>query len=217
MKKILIVCLLAFTAGFSAQAQGLGSLLKSAASSAASKVTGSSSSTASSVLGSVFGNLLGTSTVSESSLEGTWTYSEPALVFESSNVLTNIGGAVASNAAAKKLDKICQKVGLKKGKVVLTLNSDKTCKVTISGKTISGNWSVSGSTLTLSGLANLAKVNMNVAISGSNLQIAMNADKLMSLVGAAGSAAASVSSSLSSISTILNKFDGAQIGLQFSK
>ena len=82
----------------SANAQ-LGGLLKnmatSAASSAATTVTGSSA------VGDVVANLLGTATVSENTLVGTWTYSQPAVVFESEDVLKNVATTGSASRPAR--------------------------------------------------------------------------------------------------------------------
>ena len=72
----------------------LGNILKNVAGTAVSKATGNS--TAGDVASELIGNLLGTSKVSEKSLVGTWTYSQPCVAFESENVLTSLGSSMVS-------------------------------------------------------------------------------------------------------------------------
>ena len=182
------------------------------------------------------GNILGTSSVSAANLTGTWSYSQPAVVFESKNVLTNVGTAAASSAIEKKLATYLTKAGFTKGKVQLILNEDKKNGYVVYNKSkIPVNWSVSGSDLTLkvgtsavsaglaasSKLANLTKYNsfkMNVKKSGSELQVAMKADKLMSLLQSIMNAAGKAdSSSLSSIAGLTKSIDGMYLGLKLTK
>ena len=210
------------------QAQDILGTLKNAAATAASK---SSNSTVAAI-----GNLLGTSSVSSTDLVGTWNYSQPAVVFESKNVLTNVGTAAASSAIEKKLATYLTKAGFTKGKVQIILNEDKkNGYVVYNKKKIPVNWSVSGSDLTLkigksainetlgssSKLGALTKYNsfkMNVKKSGSELQVAMKADKLMSMLQSILSAAGSTgSSSLSSIAGLTKSIDGMYLGLKFTK
>ena len=67
----------------SASAQSFGDLLK--------KVT--SGTSALSTAKDYVVSLLGTDKVTAADLSGTWSYSEPAVVFESENVVSKLGGA----------------------------------------------------------------------------------------------------------------------------
>ncbi len=49
-------------------------------------------------------------------MEGTWTYTGPAIEFESDNLLQKAGGSVAANAAENKLKRTIGKVGIKPDK-----------------------------------------------------------------------------------------------------
>lgn len=229
MKKIVFaIAALAMINSVNVQAQDILGTLKNAAATAASK---SDNSTVAAI-----GNLLGTSSVSAADLVGTWNYSQPAVAFESKNVLTNVGTAAASSAIEKKLATYLTKAGFTKGKVQLILNEDKkNGYVVYNKKKVPVNWSVNGSDLTLkvgtsaineklsstSKLTNLTKYNsfkMNVKKSGSELQVAMKADKLMSLLQSILSAAGSTSSSsLSSIASLTKSIDGMYLGLKFTK
>ena len=166
MKKIVFaIAALAMINSVNVQAQDILGTLKNAAATAASK---SDNSTVAAI-----GNLLGTSSVSAADLVGTWNYSQPAVAFESKNVLTNVGTAAASSAIEKKLATYLTKY-----------NSFK----------------------------------MNVKKSGSELQVAMKADKLMSLLqGIISAAGKSDTSSLSSIASLTKSIDGMYLGLKFTK
>ena len=79
-------------------------------------ITGSSSTAKTAT--DILGNLLGTSKLTEKSLAGTWTYTQPCVAFESESVLSNIGGSVASSKIEEKMKKALSKAGIKEGKCI---------------------------------------------------------------------------------------------------
>ena len=85
-------------------------------------ITGSSSTAKTAT--DILGNLLGTSKLTEKSLAGTWTYTQPCVAFESESVLSNIGGSVASSKIEEKMKKALSKAGIKEGKCTITFNTD---------------------------------------------------------------------------------------------
>ena len=101
----------------SASAQSFGDLLK--------KVT--SGTSALSTAKDYVVSLLGTDKVTAADLSGTWSYSEPAVVFESENVVSKLGGAALAQSTEKQLASLLEKIGLEAGKIQLTFNEDR-CK-----------------------------------------------------------------------------------------
>lgn len=192
-----------------ASAQSLGSIAKSVASKA------TSATSASSVANSVV-NLLGTSKVTASDLVGTWSYNQPAVVLESSNVLSQLGGSVATSSIESQMGTQLAKYGFTKGKVSLTFKADNTFSMTSSGKTVTGTYAVSGSTLTFS-RSGVANVKTNVKKSGSTLQIAVSADKVLSLMNTIGATAAKGNSNLNTAVSLLKQYNGMNLGLKFTK
>ena len=95
--------------GTAAQTDALGSILGGAAGQAGAGI-----------LGTILGNILG-GTTTQQSLVGSWTYAGPKLVFESENVLSQIGGQVLSNNIEQKLGTYLEKMGFKAGKSVRQL------------------------------------------------------------------------------------------------
>ena len=65
------------------------------------------------ILGSVLGQFYDTTT--KTALVGNWTYDEPAIQFESENLLKKAGGAVASQGVADKLSPYFEMIGFKPG------------------------------------------------------------------------------------------------------
>lgn len=221
MKKIFCILLLAMATS-SMSAQGLLDALKKAASGAASNAV--TNATGSSTLGNIVANLLGTATVTENSIKGTWSYSTPAVVFESSNVLANMGGTAASTKIETSLQTQLKKIGFTEGKIQLTFADDNKGTITVAGKSIPFTYSLEGSDLTVTlGSTMFNKLSksftMNAKITGDELQIAMKADKLAnfitSMLTKVGSA--SNSSALSTVTSLVNKIDGMYLGLKYKK
>ena len=192
----------------------LSDILKNAAGTAIDQATGNS--TIGKVAGDLLGNLLGTTAVSEKSLVGTWTYSQPGVAFESENVLTSVGSSVLSSKV-EKMQNGLTKVGFTNGKVVMTLNEDKTGTITYNGKSAQINWAVDGTDLKLTFPLLSKGVTMNTKLTGNELQVAMKSDKLISLVNAITSKAGTVNSTLGTLNTLTKNVKGMYMGLKFTK
>lgn len=221
MKKNLLRLAFLMTAmmvNVNAQAQ-LGDILKGAANAAVksgvSKATGNS--TIGDVAADLLGNLLGTSKVSEGSLVGTWTYNEPCVAFESENVLATVGSSLVSSKVENTMKKGLTKIGFTSGKVVLTLNEDKTGTVSYNGKAVQVNWAVDGANLKLTFPLLDKGVTMNTKLSGNELQLAMKSDKLLTLTNAITQKASAVNSYLGTLNTLTKDVKGMYMGLKFTK
>ncbi len=175
----------------------------------------SSSSTGSKLAKGLVTSLLGMNKLNEKNLEGKWKYIEPCIVLESDNVLNKIGGAVATDKIEDALKGFLEKAGFKEGKVNLTLNSDSTGVVEISGKEIKMNWHVDDTNLVLT----LAKkdIPVNASLSGGDLQLAMSMDKLLDLMETVLSGVGSISSIGNVVAKLVENYDGLYMGLKFEK
>ncbi|MBR1902290.1 MAG: DUF4923 family protein [Bacteroidaceae bacterium] len=193
----------------------LSNVLKSVAGTAISKATGNS--TAGDVASDLIGNLLGTSKVSEKSLVGTWSYNQPCVAFESEDVLTTLGSSMVSKKVESTMQKGLTKVGFTSGKVVMTLKEDKTGTIEFNGKNIIVNWAVDGSNLKLTFPIVDKGVTMNAKLSESELQLAMKADKLLTLLNAITEKTGTVNSSLGTLNTLTKNVKGMYMGLKFTK
>ena len=174
-------------------------------------------STIGKVAGDLLGNLLGTTDVSEKSLVGTWTYSQPSVAFESEDVLSNIGSSVVSSKVEKTMQNGLTKVGFTSGKVVMTLNEDKTGTITYNGKSAKINWAVDGTNLKLTFPLLNQGVTMNAKLTGGELQLAMKSDKLLTLVKAITSKVGTANSTLGTLNTLTKNVKGMYMGLKFTK
>lgn len=159
--------------------------------------------------------LLGKDKVTAEDLVGTWTYSEPVLVLESDQVLGKIGGAVMAQTAEKKLSSVMEKIGVKPGVVKMTFNSDGTYTCELNGHTIRGTYEVQDATLTLKKL-NFTALSANVKKTGNSLQLAVQADKLLTLVSSFTSIVPE-DGMLSTVTSLFKSYDGMQVGVKFEK
>lgn len=212
MKKIfaIIICTLLSVNVANAQLDKLLNKAKEVAGTAASKATGSSNSTISSIANIISSKLVPTS----SQIVGTWTYQKPAVMFTSSNALKGAIGSLGSASVENKLQTYLSKVGISKGKMAMTFESDKTFSVTRSGKKIaSGTYTIAGNdvTLTFKGKKNPCKVTPQ--LDNGSLVIVMDATKLKTFMENIGSNV----SQLASIVSLLKQADGMKIGVRMSK
>lgn len=175
-----------------------------------------SSSTASTVT-DIVGNLLGSSKISEEKLYGTWAYTEPCIAFESDDVLSKLGGSVASTKIEDKFNTALTKAGIKPGNVSIIFNEDKTFSMVVGKKTFSGTYEVNDSELDLTFTFPAKTIKTNVKLSLGTLQIAMNADKMLDIVTTIATKASSYSSQMSTISSLLGNYKGMYLGMKFNK
>ena len=206
MKKIYMVALLAGSMSMMAQsseAQILKNIL--------------SNSTVKDVITSVTGG----QKVTVSNLEGTWTYSSPAVSLKSDNVLTSAAGSVATAQVEKKLSSSFKKLGITADGFGYTFNSDSTFTTTYKGRSYSGNYSVDqeNKTVTLNytllSTIQLASMKANVELLGSDMSLLFDADKLLNFLTKV--TALTNNSTLNTISKLSEQYDGMQIGFKRQK
>jgi hypothetical protein len=164
------------------------------------------------LLGTVLSSLLG-NTTSQQSLVGTWTYSGPKVVFESENILSQLGGQVVSSNLESKLGAQLQKMGFTAGKSALVLNSDNSCTLALGNKSWPGTYVYDASTnkMTLTGVLGLAQMTCTVSVQGNQLYMLFEADKLLAV-------ATSVSAnSASTLSSLLKSYTGLKLGWVMTK
>lgn len=212
MKKIfaVIICAMLSVNVANAQLDKLLNKAKEVAGTAAGKVTGSSNGTISSIANIISSKLVPTS----SQIVGTWTYQKPAVMFTSDNALKNAVGSLGSASVENKLQTYLTKVGITKGKMSMTFNSDKSFTVQRSGKKIaSGTYTIQGNdvTLTFKGRKNPCKVTPQ--LDNGTLVIVMDATKLKTFMENIGSSV----SQLSSVVALLKQANGMKIGVRLGK
>lgn len=164
------------------------------------------------ILGTILGSILG-STTNQQTIVGTWTYSGPKLVFESENILSQIGGQVLSNNLEQKLGTYLEKMGFKAGKSTLTLANDGNCSLALGNRTLPGTYTFDPSTnkMTLTGVFGVGQMTCTVSVQSGQLYMLFDADKLLSIASAVGS------KSSSSIGSVLQSYSGLKLGWAMTK
>lgn len=160
------------------------------------------------------GWLTGTTAPTAAQLTGNWVYSEPAVKLESDNLLAQAGGTLIQNTAESKIKEQLEKFGFTSGAVTLTFNADSTYKCQMGNIPQSGQYSLNSNKMQLKSL--LMTVDATATISGNNLQLAVDADKILKLLESMGSLA-SQSTTISTLTKLLESYDGLQIGMKFTK
>ena len=164
------------------------------------------------ILGTILGKILG-GTTTQQSLTGSWTYAGPKLVFESENILSQLGGQVLSSNIEQKLGTYLEKMGFKAGKTTLTLNSDGSCSLGLGSKTLTGTYAYDTSTnkMTLTGMFVTGQLPCTVTVQNGQLLMLFDADKLLSIASAVGSKGSS------SLGSILQSYSGLKLGWAMSR
>jgi len=178
-------------------------------------VNSATGSNGSSLLSSIIGAFAGTTNAT--TIVGTWTYQQPSIQFDSSNLLAQAGGAVAGNTIVNKIQPYYEKVGLKAGVAKITLNSDNTCAITLASRTINGTYTYNSSagTITFNGSTGIKLFTAYVSVSLSQLSLTLDTTNLLSLIQGLGSSTSNTT--LSSISSISKSFSGMKTGFLFTK
>ena len=155
--------------------------------------------------------------VSPSKLVATWTYKEPVIDFESGSLLGKISGNVAGNKLEEEIANYLSEAGIKAGDFQITFKNDSTFVSTLKGKTATGMYAISGSTIMFRHTkTSTQKISAAIKV-GSTLQITFKADKLLAFIQEISSAAASEDSTLKTIATISKSYKGMNIDMSFTK
>ena len=173
---------------------------------------------AASALGSVLTNLLGgSSAVTASDLQGTWTYRKADCVFETQNLLLKAGGEMAATKIESQLESQLGKVGITPGACSFTFNSDGTYVATIGQYNLTPNYTLNtkSNTLTMTYLAGIGRISPKVVKTGASISLLFEGDKLLSMVQKVGTLTSN--STVNSLSSLINSYDGMLVGMQLSK
>ena len=148
-------------------------------------------------------------------LVGSWTYTEPAVVFTSSNLLKSAGGKMASATIEKNLQTQLSKVGITKGKLKMNFTKDGKFTQTVARKTLKGTFTVNGKSVVLKYAGQVKQVIGTTQVDGNNLLIVMDVSKLLGYMKTLG--ALSSNQSLKTATSLLGSMDGMLCGLRLNK
>ena len=154
-------------------------------------------------------------------LTGTWTYTNPAVQLEGDNALKNVAGSVAAGELEKKLKTYCAKVGIVEGMFNYVFNSDSTFTNALKKKTLKGTFSVNLDEKTvelkyaLGGKLKVTTLTAHVVISGDELSLLFNADKLLDFLSKISSI--SDNSTLKLVNKLASEYEGMMLGFELKK
>ena len=202
--KLALICLTTFSTQSAGAQTDLGNILNN--------VLGGNNSTSDVVSGltSIFSS---SKQATEKTIIGTWVYEEPAIVLQSDNVLTSAAAKLAAKKAETKLQEQLNKIGIKKGALTLTFNSDGTFSETFGSKSVSGTWSIKNSKLIMK--HTVRTTTLTTQVSGKELMFVTDASKLLKLFQTLGSN--STNSSISTVTSLMKNVKGMQCGITLVK
>lgn len=204
--KRLLIALVALVATIStASAQSWGDLLKQVAGSAVTEIADKVTNGA----------------LSDAALSGTWSYKQPAMKFQSENILSSLGGSAMESTVTSRLEKAYSFIGIKEGAASFTFNEDKTFTAKLGlAKNLSGTYEFDTEshkiTLHFSGsglMKNLGTMSGYAYISGKELKLVFPVTKLVNMIRTLGSKI----SYLKSISALLENYENVYLGFGFAK
>lgn len=175
----------------------------------------SSGSTTSSILNGLTTIFNKNNVATKDKIVGTWTYVEPAIVFSSDNVLSNLGGKAASATMEKKLQEKLDKYGFKKGTVTMTFDSNGNFTQKFKNKTLKGTYTIKDKNVQLKYAGNYKQIIGTTQIVDNSLLIVMDASKLLNYVQVLGKV--SGNSTLKTATSLLGKMKGMECGLRLQK
>ena len=117
---------------------------------------------------------------SANNIVGTWSYSEPAILLTSSNILSNAAYKIAANKAESKLQQYLSQYGFAPGSFTMTFNEDGTCVETLKGKSMKGKWQVKDSKLLLT-IGGVKTLSITTQIDGNEMMLTVDATKLLNM------------------------------------
>ena len=171
----------------------------------------------SSAIGGEAGSIIsGKNNVSKENIVGTWSYQQPSISFESSDLLKQAGGQLTSAAIEKKLAAQFAKVGITPGKFLVTFGSDDKFSTIKDGvATTSGTYALSGSKITFSYLENSAKITGYAQMKNGLLSISFDSSKVLDVMSKMSKYSANTT--LSTISSLAGSFNAMKTGVALAK
>ena len=148
-------------------------------------------------------------------IPGTWSYLDVAVEFDSDNILSSAGGAVAAETVEDKLAPMLAKVGIKPGAFTFTFEEDGTLTTQIGKKPLNGKWvyDEKAEVVTITILNKEYAIRM--VVSGDNINILFEADKLLELLKSISSK--SSNATLMAVGALVQSYNGMNLGFECQK
>ena len=170
----------------------------------------------------VVSSVTGGQSVTVASLQGTWTYVDPAVQLGSDNTLKQIAGSAATTELEEKLKEQCAKVGIVEGVFNYTFHEDSTFTSALKKGSLKGTYSVNEADKTIAftytaGTSDRAiyTLTASTVLAGDNLTLLFNADKLLTFLTKVASLTSN--STFQSLSQLAEQYDGLMLGFDLKK
>ena len=169
-----------------------------------------------SILTGVAKAVVGDKATTSSSIIGTWKYVGPQCQFESENLLAKAGGEVAAKEVEEKMQTVYDRIGM--SGCEYTFNEDGTYSYTLKKRTMSGTYTFDDKekTITMKGKLGVKTV-AHVTVTGSDMSLVFNADKLMSVLKTITGTVSKVNSTAATINSVAGSYDGLMLGFDLKK
>jgi len=185
-------------------------------------LAGAADSTASSnplgKLGSILGNVVANDNFTVDDLVGDWTYTSPAVSFQSDNALKKIGGAGAATAVEDKLTPYYKTIGLNKTTLTVDAEHNFTMKLGVAQLKGTIDKAEDGSLIfafNAFGKLSLGKVSAHATKAGSTLNLTFDATKLIQILTKV--AGVLNNATLKAVTDLVNSYDGIYIGFKLKQ
>lgn len=169
-----------------------------------------------SILTGVAKAVVGDKATTSSSIIGTWKYVGPQCQFESENLLAKAGGEVAAKEVEEKMQTVYDRIGM--SGCEYTFNEDGTYSYTLKKRTMSGTYTFNDKekTITMKGKLGVKTV-AHVTVTGNDMSLVFNADKLMSVLKTITGIVSKVNSTAATINSVAGSYDGLMLGFDLKK
>lgn len=203
--------------GESAGSAILGSLLSSLAGNAATQASSDGTALSS---GGVVSGLLNSvlnafTTVDKNTIVGTWNFKGSAFVFESENVLANLGSDAVASQLEAKVDQYLAKYNIKEGMCSITFEKDGSYVFTAGDRYVNGTYELNAETKELTMTFGILATTAYLVYDAGTINLVYESDGLLNTLKAIGSK--SNNATLALLNTMLGQYDGLRIGMAFAK
>lgn len=215
MKKLVLVLALVLGLGLTASAANPKDILSGLAGAlgGSNKSDDSSSNSGLGALGDFINNTIANNNFTIEDLEGSWEYEKPAVSFESSNVLQNIGGVAAGTALENQLEPYYRRLGF--NRTTLEVDSLHNFTIRLGLVQLRGTVEKDDSDHLVFNFnafkrIPLGKVTANATKSGDTLNLTFDATKLINILNKVSGALNNTT--LTTVTNLLNSYDGVYMG-----
>ncbi len=151
----------------------------------------------------------------QSSLIGTWLYSEPGCAFTSENLLAKAGGSVAATEVKQKLSTVYNTVGIKSENTGFAFDKNGNFEAYIKSIPLKGTYTFDPSSGKLNLKSMLITIPAYVTRTSNGISITMESKKLLTVLQTILSFTGN--STLSTISDLSKNYDGVRMGFDLVK